>query len=72
MWFGGDAARIVGQCACTQGMVWSDREMRCESQMMGGVMGGIGMILTALFVGAIILCCCGCAAFFFLRNMFSG
>ncbi len=73
MWFGGDAARIVGECSCPQGMVWDDDDLECESRGFGGGgLAGLGAVLTAI-VGVIVislLCCCGCAVFFVLRKFF--
>ncbi len=65
LWFGGDAARIVGECACPHGMVWDDYEMECE---MAGF--GIGMIFVFIIVVLILLCCCAGGAFLIVRRLF--
>ena len=68
LWFGGDVARIVGECACPRGMRWDDYEMECENDFLGGVGTVLGVVagIALLFI----LCCCGCAAFFLLRKIF--
>ena len=66
LWFGGDVARIVGECACPHGMVFDNREMQCERSFMGG----IGMIVSSLFAVLILMCCCGCACFMVVRRFF--
>lgn len=70
LWFGGDAARIVGECACPHGMVWDNREMECEYQMFGGgMMGSIGLV--GLIIGIIMaICCCACGVLL-VRRVFS-
>ena len=30
LWFGGDAASIIGECACPHGMNWNDYELECR------------------------------------------
>ena len=65
LWFGGDVARIVGECACPQGMFFDDDEMQCETNVIGGVGASIGLIVAALFG----MCCCGCICFLIVRNM---
>ena len=34
LWFGGDVARIVGNCACPRGMVFDEREMQCQVRLI--------------------------------------
>ena len=59
-WFGGDWARIVGECACPRGMVFDEREMQCQTAMFGS----IGAIIGVVFVGILVLlCACGCCFF---------
>jgi hypothetical protein len=66
LWFGGDVARIVGECACPHGMYFDNREMYCRRNFMGGTFGIIGLIMGILIlVGC---CCCGVLAFKKLRS----
>jgi len=59
-WFGGDWARIVGECACPRGMVFNEREMQCQT----AAFGSIGYIIGVVFVGILVLlCACGCCFF---------
>ena len=59
-------ARIVGECACSRGMVWDDYEMQCETQFFGSMF----MIAAILIVLLILLCCCVGGVFFFMRKIF--
>ena len=73
LWFGGDAARIVGECSCPNGMRWDDDDLECENTYYGGggVAGLAGGLVAGLVIGLLILvCCCGCAVFFVLRKFF--
>ena len=67
-WFGGDFASIVGECACPRGMVFNDREMRCESRGFG--LSGTSLILAILIPLGIAMCCC-CGAVYAFRKFFS-
>ena len=67
-WFGGDVARIVGECACPPGMVFNDSQMKCESSGYG--LSGTGLILAILIPLGIAMCCC-CGAVYAFRKFFS-
>jgi len=65
LWFGGDVARIVGECACPRGMVFNNRELECQTAVFG-----TGALIAVVFVGILmLLCACGCC-FFAARKFF--
>ena len=66
LWFGGDAASIVGECACPHGMNWNDYELHCQTNFFSGTTLIIAIVIP-LLIG---LCCC-CACVFLARKMFS-
>jgi len=66
LWFGGDAASIVGECACPRGMVWDNYELRCEQNFFSGT-----MLIVSIVIPILILLCCCCGCFFLARKMFS-
>jgi len=66
LWFGGDAASIVGECACPYGMTWNDYELQCQTNFFSGTTLIIAIVIP-LLIG---LCCC-CACVFLARKMFS-
>jgi len=66
LWFGGDAAAIVGECACPHGMNWNDYELECRTNFFSGT-SLIIVVVIALLIG--LCCCCGCL--FMARKMFS-
>jgi len=57
LWFGGDVARIVGECACPRGMYFDNYEMYCRQKFFSGTLGMVVIAICAL-VG--VCCCCGC------------
>jgi len=62
LWFGGDVASIVGECACPRGMHFDDWEMQCRQNFFSGTVG-IVVIVICVLIG--LCCCCGC---FFMAN----
>ena len=66
LWFGGDAASIVGECACPHGMRWDDYEMQCRTNYFSGT-----NLLIAILVPLLVLICCCCVGVYVVRKMFS-
>ena len=59
LWFGGDAARIVGSCECEDGWSFDDEELECRENFsipIGAIVGIVFAVILAL------LCACGCYA----------
>ena len=58
-WFGGDLASIVGKCECTDGFVWDDDDLTCETVSSTGLIIGlvISVIVLVGFIG-IGICVC--------------
>lgn len=69
LWFGGDAARIVGECACPYGMVFNDREMRCMLAPQRVGFSGTSLVMVILIPLLVISCCC-CIGAFVVRKLF--
>lgn len=59
LWFGGDIARIVGECSCPPNTVWNESELQCDSNLFLGL---TTTILTVVIVLAVLFtfCCCIC------------
>ncbi len=66
LWFGGDVARIVGECSCPDGYFFDDNEMECQqASIIVGAGAIVGLLAAALFA----CCCCGCICFMIVRKM---
>ena len=62
LWFGGDVARIVGECACPRGMFFNDREMRCESSGLSGT-----SLILAILIPLGVAMCAPCFVYAFCK-----
>jgi hypothetical protein len=51
LWFGGDVARIVGECVCPVGLYFDDSEMNCRQNSVG--LSGWSMF--GIVIGSLIL-----------------
>jgi len=68
LWFGGDAARIVGECACPYEMFFDDRELQCRVRPSSYGFSGTNLILVILIPLLIMGCCC-IGGIFLVRKM---
>ncbi len=66
LWFGGDVASIVGECACPHGMLWDDYQVQCKTNYFSGT-----NLLIAILVPLLVLVCCCCVGVYVVRKMFS-
>lgn len=56
LWFGGDVARIIGECACPHGMYFDNYDMNCRQRFLSSPFALIGL---AIAIGVVLCCCCG-------------
>lgn len=66
LWFGGNAAAIVGECACPHGMRWDNYEVQCKTNYFSGT-----NLVIAILVPLLVLVCCCCVGVYVVRKMFS-
>ena len=66
LWFGGDVARIVGECNCPDGMFFDDDDMQCRPVPGFGILAILGIV-----IAAIVPCCCCVACCFLAKKMMS-
>jgi len=63
-WFGGDFAKIRGQCECRDGWDWADRDFRCEEQTF---LPWVMALIVVAVLGSMCCCCVGVACWFCRR-----
>lgn len=63
-WFGGDFAKIRGQCECQDGWDWADNDFRCEEKVF--LPWVVALIVIAVMSS--LCCCCVGAACWFCRK----
>ena len=64
LWFGGDAASIVGECACRYRMNWNDYELYCQENFFYDATLIVSTVIVMLIL---IFCCYG--SFFLARKI---
>lgn len=66
LWFGGDAASIVGECACPYGLVWDNYEVQCKTNYFS-----TQNMLMFILIPILVLSCCCCLGIYVARKMFN-
>ena len=65
LWFGGDLASIVGECACSDSLFWNEDELECQTPTFGSV----GMIILFILIALVATCGCCCGGFLIVRKI---
>ena len=55
-WFGGNGAKIIGECNCADDLIWDDDDLMCREGGIGGWV--IFGIMVGIFAGFVLLCIC--------------
>lgn len=61
LWFGGDFAKIRGQCECRDGWDWAERDFRCEEQVF---LPWVVALIVVAVLSSLCCCCVGVACWF--------